>query len=138
MRESIGTTALLLLIAVFGCQRQSTLQTAPVTGKVTYQGKPVVQGTVVFTPEGSGHAATGDIQPDGTFQLTTSKKNDGAVPGKYKVAVQVFPAEGGAVPGMEFAGGKPPIPLKFMDAGTSGLTAEIKAGENTLDLALTD
>ncbi len=125
------------LIAALGCSGKSTPETSTVQGKVTYQGNPVTQGVILLTPEGSGQAATGEIQTDGSFQLTTFKKNDGARPGKYRVAVQPFPATGG-IPGMEFPEGKPPIPAKYLDANTSGLTAEIKSGKNTLDFALKD
>jgi len=128
--------AMATLIAA-GCSGAKTPETAAVQGKVTYRGKSITQGVVLFTPEGSGQAATGEIQADGSFQLTTFQKNDGARPGKYRVAVQPFPAAG-AVPGLEFPGGKPPIPAKYLDVHSSGLTAEVKPGKNTLDLSLTD
>lgn len=128
--------AMAALIAA-GCSGAKTPQTAGVQGKVSYRGQPVTQGVVLLTPEGSGQAATGEIQTDGSFQLTTFKKHDGARPGKYRVAVQPFPATG-AVPGLEFPGGKPPIPAKYLDVHSSGLTAEIKSGKNTLELTLSD
>ena len=126
-----------VLAAALGCHGAGTPETAAVQGKVTYQGKPITQGVILLTPEAGGQAAIGEIQADGSFQLTTFKKNDGARPGKYRVAVQPS-SSGAAVPGMEFAGGKPPIPAKYLDGSTSGLTAEIKPGKNTLDLPLKD
>jgi hypothetical protein len=129
-----------LTVAIFaaGCSSSNNPKTYPVTGQVTYRGQAVTSGIVLLTPESSGHAATGNLEKDGSFRLTTFRKDDGAVPGKYRVAVQVFPAEGAGLPGAEFAGKKPTVPQKYMSAASSDLIAEIKAGENNLDLPLKD
>jgi hypothetical protein len=137
-REIDGWQVLAVLAAATGCTRSDNPQTYPVAGKVTYRGQPVTSGMVMLTPEESGHAATGSLEKDGSFKLTTFQKDDGAVPGRYQVAVQAFPAEGAGLPGAEFAGKAPPIPQKYFSPGSSGLTVEIKAGENQLDLALKD
>jgi len=137
-REVLGWLVSILLAAAAGCSRSDNPQTYPVTGKVTYRGQPVTSGMVMLTPEESGHAATGSLEKDGSFKLTTFQKDDGAVPGKYLVAVQAFPAEGAGLPGAEFAGKAPPIPQKYFSPGSSGLTVEIKAGENQLELSLKD
>jgi hypothetical protein len=62
--------------------------TSPVTGKVVYaDGQPVAGGTVIFTSAATKTTATGEIKPDGTFQLTTESTGDGAAPGEYSVVV---------------------------------------------------
>jgi hypothetical protein len=129
--------AVAMTVAV-GCG--GSTDAVPVTGKVSYKGQPLTNGTILLIPEGQGQAPTGMIQPDGTFKLTTYKKDDGAVPGNYKVVVQVFPEEGDAMglPGMEFGNAKPPIPEKYMDASRTDLTVVIKESDNNLDLQLTD
>lgn len=127
-----------LFVTNSGCNQSGNPQTYPVTGKVTYRGQPVKGGFVMLAPQAAGHAATGNLETDGTFRLTTFEKNDGAAPGQYFVAIQVFPAEGAGLPGAEFGNKKPPIPQRYMSETSSGLTAEIKAGENTLDFALKD
>jgi hypothetical protein len=126
------------MIAAVGCGAKT--DAVPVTGKVSYNGAPLTSGTILLIPESQGTAPTGMIQPDGTFKLTTYKQDDGAVPGKYKVVVQVFPEEGDAMglPGMEFGGGKPPIPEKYMNASQTDLTVVINDSDNNLDLQLTD
>jgi hypothetical protein len=126
------------LVAAGGCSESGNPKTYPVNGKVSYRGQPVTNGMVLLTPQAKGHAATGNLEAGGKFQLTTFEKNDGAVPGKYNVAIQVFPAEGAGLPGAEFGNKKPPIPQKYMSDSTSGLTAEITAGENALDFQLKD
>jgi hypothetical protein len=137
---AVTTSPLLLAVAMLiaGCSTSNNPKTYPVTGKVTYRGQPVTSGMVLLTPEGSGHAATGNLDKDGSFRLTTFQKDDGAVPGKYQVAVQVFPDDGAGLPGAEFAGKKPPVPQKYMSPQSSGLIAEIKVGENNLDFPLKD
>ncbi len=86
----------------------------------------------MFVPEGEGSPATGELNGEGSYELTTFEANDGARAGKYKVSVQVFPGadEGGGLPGQEFGNKKAPIPAKYGQAASSGLTAEVKDGEN--------
>src|SRR5262249_17280259 len=73
-------------------------KTAVVKGKVTFNGKPVPHGTVLFVPVVPGTTATGAIAPDGSYSLTTFKKGDGAVLGKHKVAILAMDDKPGALP----------------------------------------
>jgi hypothetical protein len=59
----------------------------PVKGKVTYKGKPLTKGTITFVPDGYGREARGEIQPDGTFVLTTDKEGDGVVAGEHRISI---------------------------------------------------
>jgi hypothetical protein len=68
----------------------------PVSGIVLYKQQPVAGATVVFHPEGHAHAATGQTDAAGKFQLQTLKPNDGAVPGEYKVTVRKVEVQAGA------------------------------------------
>jgi hypothetical protein len=120
-----------------------------VSGKVTFQGKPVVYGTVVLIGS-DGIPRSGAIQPDGSFQVK------GAKLGKAKVAVSSPPPPGAAKGGRPKVGreaedrapadaGEPvnpelaknwvQLPDKYADATKSELTAEIKAG-TPLELTL--
>ncbi len=80
----------LCLVFLFGCGAKY-YATAPTSGKVAYDIKPITQGTITFIPvkdDGSpreGKAAIGTIQSDGTFVLTTYEKDDGAILGKHRV-----------------------------------------------------
>jgi hypothetical protein len=58
-----------------------------VKGKVTYKGKPLTKGMITFLPDGYGREAHGEIQPDGTFVLTTDKEGDGVVAGEHRVSI---------------------------------------------------
>lgn len=76
-----------------GCGGASSAPgTVPVEGKITYQGEPVSKGTITFEPvevaEGfPSRPASGNIQSDGTYAMSTFEHRDGVVPGTYKVRI---------------------------------------------------
>ena len=116
----------LLLLVFAGCGPSSAssvgVPTSPVQGKVTYKGQPLTKGRVIFEPDGKGKEAFGDIQPDGTFVLTTYKKDDGAVLGNHRVSITVA--------------GKA-LPMKYGSPNTSKLEVEVVEGKTddyTFDL----
>jgi len=110
-------------------------RTAVVRGKVTYQGKPVPGGTILFTPT-SGPPATGGIQPDGSYTLTTFRKGDGAVPGSHKVVIVAVDDTSNILPEARNPLPPPIIPAKYSSAATSDLKAEVQDKENTIDFNL--
>lgn len=124
---------------IAGCG-ESGLPTAAVQGKVLYQGKPLEFGSVLFQPE-EGPPATGEIQPDGTFRLSTYKSGDGAVLGQHHVAITCLETQrpGYTVnPNEEMPTGKPLIPEKYAKPYDSGLTAEVKKQNEPFVFELTD
>ena len=82
-RASAGLGLALLLIV--GCGRVTPL-TMPVKGTVTFEGSPLAEADVAFTPTG-GRPATGRTDAAGQFTLTTFRTNDGAMIGKHTVTV---------------------------------------------------
>lgn len=118
-----------------GCSSKRGLETAPVSGKVTYKGKPLPNGTVMFVP-GEGPAATGEIDKDGNYQLTTYAAGDGAVLGNHKVSITALADIGSALP--EQRNPTPPslLPAKYLSHDTSGLTVEVKRGNNEANFEL--
>jgi hypothetical protein len=83
---------LAFILVLPGCHR-SSLELAPVHGKVMIDGKTLFQGKVMFAPVAKvdavnpGKPGWGDIQADGSFRLTTIKKDDGAVVGEHRVTI---------------------------------------------------
>ena len=132
-----------LLIAAFlvglgtlaGCSRGSR-PLGRVTGIVTFAGKPVTNGTVVFMPAESGPPATGDLGPDGRYTLKTLAPDDGAVVGKHLVMITAFekltPEEANNIKRMP----KMLVPTKYSDAKTSKLTADVAPGDNEINFPL--
>jgi hypothetical protein len=123
----------LLTLAAAGCGR------GDVSGKVTYKGKPLVWGTVQF--EGSDNLLKQDnINSDGTFNVR------GVATGEAKVAVSSINPQSSDFQVRVREGEKPkprpkvegwfPIPEKYNTPYKSGLTYEIKRGENTIDIEL--
>jgi hypothetical protein len=82
-------------IGITGCGGAHEFKVAPVSGKVDCNGAPLKDGLVVFIPipkgevksKESGRSASGVIQPDGSYQLTTYNSADGAIIGSHNVQV---------------------------------------------------
>jgi hypothetical protein len=125
--------AALCCLAAMGC-RPAAEQLAPVKGKISYRGRPLQGGTIVFIPDAArgtnGNLAVADIQLDGSFVLKT---NDvlGAVPGHHKITISwLQPTAAGVAP-------QSYVPLKYGDPQQSGLTCEVLANKtNAVELQL--
>src|SRR5437899_2247879 len=86
VRRILPVALVLALGAAVGCGKGLY----PVRGKVTLEdGTPLAKGLVVFesTQEKSPITARGDIQADGSYQLSTAKPGDGVPTGKYRALV---------------------------------------------------
>lgn len=123
----------IFLCALPGCER-SPMKTAPVKGKITFNGKSIARGVVMFVPIRPGPTAMGQIDSDGNYLLTTFKNGDGAVLGTHLVVVDAKgderPNDGGATPPAI-------VPDKYLSHATTDLRAEVEEGENTKDFNLT-
>lgn len=133
------------MIISLGCG-QGKPTTAQVCGRVTFQGKPVPEGKIIFMPD-NGRPAIGEIGPDGRYELKTFAAGDGAAFGKHRVVIEARRVSGGAKPKTleeEFHGGGAAanfsvewlVPEKYSNSDTSNLTAEVKAGPNVIDFDL--
>lgn len=132
MYRRIPTCGVLVVITLVlaGCGG-SKIRTAPVNGKVTYKNKPVPYGTVTFIPESGGPPATGEIQPDGTFRMTTVTSGDGAIIGKHKVVIVAMEDMGDRLPEERNPTPPPIVPTKYTSPATTPLTTEVKDGDNS-------
>lgn len=136
-RTRAAAAGLALFLA--GCGGGGDRPTAVVEGKITVNGKPVPNGTVMFVPVETGAPATGEIRPDGTYRMTTYSDGDGAVVGKHQVSITALADMQNRLPEDRTPLPPPIIPHKYLHRGTSGLTADVKAGEvNTIDFDLVD
>lgn len=125
----------LLAAILSGCSGEPLGQ---ISGTVTYQGQPVTSGSVVFEDSSAGISVNAPLGPDGSFTVETFDR-DGLPPGTYQVAVSPrgFATEGAPLvtPGNESAPASP-IPSKYHTPATSGLTREVKVGENVFKIEL--
>jgi hypothetical protein len=127
MRASSPTILLtvLVLIPCWGCgsnEKPYVASTFPVKGKVTYKGQPLTGGSITFESEENGRESHGNIQPDGTFVLTTFKEGDGAPAGVHRVAVS--------------GTGKGVIPAKFHNPSSSKIQVEVSEGKTEYPIEL--
>lgn len=124
----------LALVAAMGCgDGRVKLPTAPVAGTVTYQGKPLGFGKIIFFHP-SGQAAGSNIAADGAFKLT-------AYQGQNRVAIECFEADrpGSTKARSRMMTDKSLIPDRYANYSTSGLTFEVKPGEdNKAEFTLKD
>lgn len=138
---SLSIVALGVVLAA-GCGKKSNLPaTAPVHGKVTLNGEPVKSGSLVFVPTGGGKSAQGNIESDGTFTMGTYKETDGAIVGTHKVMITALETGGGSGLAEDSrndptVGQKSLIPEHYGDLEKSGLTADVKEGDNEINFEL--
>jgi len=108
-------------VVIGGCNRVQKTRPgwASVSGTVTYQGKPLPGGEVMWCTvrDGISIARGGPIRADGTFAVDTPT-------GPATIAIQVADLKK-AQPSRDVD-----IPAKYADAQKSGLTYEAKEGDN--------
>jgi hypothetical protein len=135
-RLHLAALPVALWVAV-GCGRSP--ETAPVIGRVTYHGKEVKPGRVLFIGP-NNHSAVSPLDEDGRYELRAAVgDNVVSVESRAPVAVPVKPAgagppEKGPLPPI----GKSLIPDRYLTPGSSGLKFSVKSGPNTFDIELKD
>jgi len=128
-------SALVFLVAGLAlCGCTSSDKAASVSGKVTYNGKPVTSGVVVLIGKGGKMSDLGEVKDDGTYSIAH------APTGTVKVSFDNPPPYttrgGGAAADEEAkeaaAQAKKYVatPPKYKDPDQSGLTFELKVGRN--------
>jgi len=143
---------------ILGCGDDSGLATRyKVSGTVKYKGEPVPKGTIVFEPVNppmpQGRVANGTIE-NGSYSLTTSTQNDGALPGEYKVIIMSSDLDVAAVAKQQGHGGmlhqgdeshvkalkasKNPLPEKYSRSADTPEKAKVEARSNTINFDLKD
>ena len=116
---------LLALVALPGCGRHNM---AAVTGTVTYQGRPVPDAFVMFSPA-AGPAAGAVTDAAGIYILQTGGPyGDRVFTGRCHIAVSDANPEGRSRDVR--------ILPRLADAGMSGLVADLTPGANVVNLEL--
>lgn len=136
----------LILLAAIGCGSDQ-LRVYPVSGKVSFAGKPMEGGgaiALIPTDGQNGKAAGGVIDEEGNYTLSTYAEGDGSIPGKFRVIItQTAVEEPEATPDGEAPRESVPflspdklIPAVYSDFKNSPLTVEIKTEkqEHNFDL----
>ncbi|MHC2068511.1 hypothetical protein ACYFX5_13685 [Bremerella sp. T1] len=143
------STYLLLLFGmlIFSVGCDSGPQLGQVTGKVTYQGKPLKKGTIIFEVPGS-RSSFGEIEGGQIVNVSTFESGDGVPIGEANVAINSYddsapsaqPSSQGnaSAPGgaSQMVVGKNLLPSRYANPATSNLTVTIAAGDNVIDFDL--
>jgi hypothetical protein len=136
-----------LVYHLSGCSADPNMpKLGKVSGKVSYQGKPLDAGRVVFTPVAgkggeSDQGASGEISSDGSYEMTTFNTGDGVVLGQHIVTVVV---QKGEMPKPDANGHinyvlpKNATPAKYATADKSPLRCTVVAEGMTFDIELKD
>jgi len=86
-------SAMVLAAMAFGCSGDRGPKTVAVSGEVTFDGKPLEEGTIEFTADDGAHAAQGKIVA-GKYEIAAPA---GPIAGKqYKVAIASLKKSGKA------------------------------------------
>jgi hypothetical protein len=142
-KKTRPTAALLLFVLLLGaggCGNRAT-----VSGKVTFQGRPVTHGSVIFLLA-DGTAQSVAIQPDGSYQI------ENVPPGTAKIAViSRNPTRGRSTTGNRKPAGAGnsakasaktptvgwfPLPARFESPESSGLRCEMASGQMGHDIEM--
>lgn len=99
--NQFAALTLSLVLACHGCKERG----CPITGEVTFDGKPVAEGTIVFEPADGQGVTTGGKITDGKYSLVD---NAAPMPGKKQVRINAARKTGRRIP----AG--PPAPPSMM------------------------
>lgn len=118
--------AIVGLVPAAGCHRVADAPTT-VRGVITFQGRPLAGGRVVFTPDpdrgGAGKPISAGIGANGSFQLALDEEPS-VPPGWYRVAIAASPLETG--------GSLRLFPRQLARPDQSGLVREVKSGRDNV------
>lgn len=99
-----------------------------VTGTISLDGEPLTGVIVMFSPE-EGRQSVAVTDAEGKYELQYTGESKGAKIGKHDVGFMT--SDDGNIKASA------PIPAKYAGGNETGLTADVKAGENTYDFNLT-
>lgn len=120
---------------VLGCganEDGESVESVPVSGVVTFQGKPLpAEYQVIFFPKDAKRAAMGKTDDQGRFVMGTNDVGDGAPPGVSDVAITFLPEIVGEDGKEDLSRASMPapvkLPAKYGDPKLSGLTVTVPA-----------
>jgi hypothetical protein len=127
------TVLSLAAVLAMGCGGPKNF--APVSGKVTLNGKALPNATVMFQPIGepgsivAGEGSTGKTNYKGEFTLSSSTGKNGALVGKHTVSISALSQQAGEHDTRPPRGGWPKadkIPIRYNSK--SELTFDVRPG----------
>ena len=125
-RIDVYPACFVILMACFaGCGKTGP-ELAPVTGRITLDGKPLENADILFQPAGSKPPSAGRTDANGHYELAYKRGVMGGMVGSNTVAITISP---------EVVANPPSIPARYNSE--SELTKEVKSGQNEFNFDLT-
>jgi hypothetical protein len=125
---------LIAALLLCGCNREPP--GGIVRGKVSYNGKALEKGSIVFYPSSNAQVCHGNIQKDGSFKLENQVRTERIEPGKYTAVIVADNTEIAAMKEDPLFPVQPTVPFKFASVTTSPLKYDVVIGENEFDVNL--
>jgi hypothetical protein len=117
--------ATLFCALLVGCSKGGR-QIAPVHGRVTLDGQPLLNADVEFQPDDSSRSSRGRTDADGRYELAYKVHQLGAIVGPHTVTITVS---------HELMRNPPNIAARFNTK--SELKRDVESGDNTFDFDVT-
>ena len=115
----------LLVMSFAGCGKTGA-ELAPVTGRITLDGRPLENADILFQPDGSKPPSACRTGADGRYDLAYKRGVMGGTLGSNTVRITISP---------DAVANPPNIPARYNTE--SGLTKEVKSGPNEFNFDLT-
>lgn len=131
-KQRLGLLAIIavaLFLVVPGCGQKSKPK-GSVAGKVTLNGQPYGDASIVFLNSGTGQGGSVNLNPDGSFQLPQKLEV-----GTYIVYLAPKAEEDPAAEPKPVSIDKT-VPEKYWNEATSDIRVEVKAGSNNFPIEL--
>jgi hypothetical protein len=142
MRKVLIAIMMPMLMLSYGCGGDPSLETAELSGTVTFEGKPLPEGEIRFVPikDTQGPACAGDIR-QGIYKITA---RGGITVGTHRVEIRAMRDIPGSqslpdIPGHK-SGEKPReqyLPPKYNQQSTFEITVKSGGRAQTRDFSLT-
>ena len=132
----------LAVLGVAGCAGGE--RPASVYGHVSYKGKPVTSGTVVFVSEDGKSSYPGQVQPDGSYAIAQAPVGEVRLSFDNPPPPRTAPPLGQKPPANDpeyqeaakAASLYVPTPVHFKDPDKSGIIFDLRRGSNECDIDL--
>jgi hypothetical protein len=121
-----------LATLIAGCGPSDPLARYSVSGKVTYQGKPVEEGTITFEDPAAGQVNSAELGSGGSYSVELPA-------GDFKVSVSpplVETKAGPDTPGDLVPKKVANIPKKYWVQESAGISAKVTSDQTTFDFEL--
>ena len=125
-RIDVYPACFVILMACFAGCGKTAPELAPVTGRITLDGKPLENADILFQPDGSKPPSTGRTDANGRYELAYKRAVMGGRVGSNTVRITISP---------EVVANPPNIPARYNTE--SELTKEVKSGQNEFNFDLT-